>query len=126
MTHRVLLGRVHFDVPSSRREANRAFWATALATTTRPGRVEPEFDVFEHPASLAPVVVQDVGTDGPRIHLDIETDDLEAEVSRLVSAGAVEVRRQDVWVVLRDPAGLLFCVVPVDSPDFSGRSVEVG
>ena len=48
-----------------------------------------------------------------------------AEVDRLVRLGAEEVSRGRTWVVLRDPAGLLLCVVPHESPDFAERSREV-
>lgn len=55
-------------------------------------------------------------SDGPgRVHLDIHTDDLDAEVARLVALGATERHRHDHWVVLTDPAGLEFCVV-LDPP----------
>jgi hypothetical protein len=64
-----------------------------------------------HAASLAMVGMQDVGCDAARLHLDIESDDIEAEVSRLKRWGATEQGRHGSWVVLRDPAGLLFCVV---------------
>lgn len=49
-----------------------------------------------------------------RIHLDLVAPDLDAEVSRLVEAGASEVHRQDMggfrWVTLADPDGNQFCV----------------
>jgi hypothetical protein len=46
------------------------------------------------------------------VHLDIHTDDLDAEVDRLERLGAQRVQRGHSWWVMRDPAGLLFCVVP--------------
>lgn len=49
-----------------------------------------------------------------RMHLDFSTDDVEAEVARLVAAGATETARHAFgdfgWVVLTDPAGNYFCV----------------
>ena len=69
--------------------------------------------------------LQDIGTDAARMHVDIETDDVEAETARLVGLGAVEVSRGRTWVVLADPAGLLLCVVPAESPDFVQRSREL-
>jgi len=51
--------------------------------------------------------------DGPaRVHLDIHTDDLDAEVARLEALGAKRVQFVHSWWILRDPAGLVFCVVP--------------
>ncbi|MEW2051751.1 VOC family protein [Streptomyces sp. NPDC005476] len=56
--------------------------------------------------------------DTPRIHIDIETDDVDAEVDRLVRLGATEVSRWLQCHVLRAPGGHLVCVIPVHSdPD---------
>jgi hypothetical protein len=46
------------------------------------------------------------------VHIDIHTDDLAAEVARLEGLGAERVQQVNGWWVLRDPAGLLFCVLP--------------
>jgi predicted enzyme related to lactoylglutathione lyase len=48
-----------------------------------------------------------------RVHLDFGADDVDAEVSRLVAAGATEVGRHSIgdnfrWVVLTDPGGNAF------------------
>jgi Glyoxalase-like domain len=48
-----------------------------------------------------------------------------AEVARLLKLGADEVSRGRTWVVMRDPAGLLMCVVPAESSDFAERSGAV-
>jgi predicted enzyme related to lactoylglutathione lyase len=50
-----------------------------------------------------------------RVHLDFGAADVDAEVSRLVAAGAHEVGRHSVgdnfrWVVLTDPDGNAFCI----------------
>jgi predicted enzyme related to lactoylglutathione lyase len=49
-----------------------------------------------------------------RCHIDFETDAREAEVERLVSAGAVKVEDHAWegfnWTVMRDPEGNEFCV----------------
>lgn len=69
--------------------------------------------------------MQNIGDGEARLHLDIESDDVEAEVARLTRLGASETERIRGWVVMRDPAGLLFCVVRPESPDFDQRSREV-
>ena len=122
--HRILLRTIVVDAPSASYDATRDFWATALGAQAHRGVKYPEYHWLEHPASAGPVLVQDIGTAGARFHLDIETDDIAAEVARLVSAGAVEVERHDPWVVLRDPAGLLFCVVPAGDA-FAEAATEV-
>lgn len=124
--HRILLRTVVMDVPSDVHDRTRDFWMVALAAYARRGQRFPEYHVLEHPAAIGPVMIQDVGTTAARVHLDIESDDIGAEVARLVAAGAVEVERHEEWVVLRDPAGLLFCVVPGEGEDFVALSTEVG
>jgi hypothetical protein len=119
--HRILLRTVVFDFPGDVHDAGLDFWQAALAAGPRPGVVHPEYHVLEHPASLGPVLVQHLGQGASRIHVDIEADDTTAEVDRLVTAGAVVVERIDDWTVLRDPAGLLFCVVPADVDDAFAR-----
>lgn len=119
--HRILLRTVIFDFPGAVHEAGLRFWQVALAAGPRPGVTHPEYDVLEHPAAVGSVLVQHLSEGASRIHLDIEADDPDAEVDRLVTAGAVVVERIDDWVVLRDPAGLLFCVVPADLDDVFDR-----
>ena len=50
------------------------------------------------------------------IHIDFTATDLDAEVDRLVAAGASVVGRRGVedfhWVTLADPQGHQFCVAP--------------
>jgi predicted enzyme related to lactoylglutathione lyase len=50
-----------------------------------------------------------------RLHLDFSAADVDAEVSRLTTAGATEVGRHSIgdnfrWVVLADPEGNAFCI----------------
>lgn len=85
------------------------------------------------------IVVQDVGNGSAGVHFDIHTDDLDAEVQRLVGLGATVVddswaRHPGQWVIMRDPAGVEFCVVyalnelrPQETrDDFERRAKYVG
>ncbi|MFI2489288.1 VOC family protein [Promicromonospora kroppenstedtii] len=47
-----------------------------------------------------------------RVHLDVRAPDRDAEVARLVAAGAAEIGRNENWVVMTDPEGNEFCVFP--------------
>jgi hypothetical protein len=58
------------------------------------------------------LLIQRLGAGPGRVHLDIHTDDLAAEMARLEKLGAQRVQQVHAWWVLRDPAGLLFCVIP--------------
>jgi hypothetical protein len=50
-----------------------------------------------------------------RYHLDIETDDVEAETARLLALGVVEISRWLDCRTLRAPGGHLLCVIPQHS-----------
>jgi hypothetical protein len=54
-----------------------------------------------------------------RVHLDIEADDIEAEVQRLEKLGARRVAQIETWWVMEAPTGQRFCVVRVQRPDFA-------
>lgn len=100
------------DVPSAEHDRELAFWSAAIGQQLTQGDRYPEY----HGAALhgqdVGLLIQRLG-DGPgRVHLDIHTDDLAAEVARLEELGAERVQLVNAWWILRDPAGLQFCVVP--------------
>ena len=113
MTHRSRLTAVLVDVPAEDYEPTAAFWGAALGK--KPDSVDglPEYVVFGEATPGIEFMVQSVDDPGPRIHIDIETDDVEAEVARLTSLGATEIGRHRSWVIMKDPAGVVFCVVRV-------------
>lgn len=53
-----------------------------------------------------------------RIHLDIETEDLDAEVARLEALGAKRIAFVKRWWVMQAPTGHRFCVVRKQRPEF--------
>ena len=120
MAHRSIMTAIVIDVPSDRHADEVAFWSAATGKDL--ARLShPEY----HGARLTPtlvLLVQELGDGAPRVHVDIHTDDVEAEVERLTALGAATVDRVEDWVVMRDPAGLPFCVVhappgTLDGPD---------
>jgi predicted enzyme related to lactoylglutathione lyase len=54
-----------------------------------------------------------------RVHLDIETDDIDAEVARLEKLGAAVFEKRERWTVMQAPSGQRFCVVRVQRPGFA-------
>lgn len=120
--HRSTLGAFSIDVPSADVDGSTAFWSAALSRRSRAGTEHPEYRVLEGRVSGLEGFIQDVGTTPARVHLDVHTDDVAAEVARLTSLGATEVGRHGVWVVLADPVGMEFCVCPVapDDPVLDG------
>ncbi|HEY6748240.1 MAG TPA: VOC family protein [Mycobacteriales bacterium] len=123
--HRILLREVVIDAPSDKFAAARDFWAAALCTEPRRVTSHPEFTALVDPAAVPVVGLQEIVDDQARFHVDLEPDDVQAEVDRLVRLGAEEVRQGQSSVVLRDPAGLLLCVVPAESDDFAERARPV-
>ena len=117
MAHRSALGALSIDVPTRAVAASTAFWRAALGRPSRPGTSHPEFQVLEGSFGGLVGLVQDVGVTAPRVHLDLHTDDVVAEVARLVALGATAVATYDGWTVLEDPAGMAFCVCAVTSED---------
>lgn len=57
-----------------------------------------------------------------RMHLDIETDDVEAEVVRLERLGAARIAQVKRWWVMAAPTGQRFCVLPPQRADFPAHS----
>ena len=53
-----------------------------------------------------------------RVHLDIASDDVPAEVARLEKLGARRVADVKDWVVMQAPTGQRFCVIPGRSEAF--------
>ena len=97
------------DVPGEQHPDEVAFWGGATGKDLV-RLSHPEY----HGARLSPalvMLVQELGEGAPRVHLDIHTDDVDAEVARLTALGASQVDRLENWAVMRDPAGLPFCVV---------------
>lgn len=117
MSHHSLVTTIVIDVPSDVRADEVAFWSSASGCELI-RLTHPEY----HGARLTPtlvLLVQELGEGAPRVHIDIHTDDLDAEVARLTALGAIEIDRVEEWAVMCDPAGLPFCVVqpPADRFD---------
>jgi hypothetical protein len=51
-------------------------------------------------------------------------DDLDAEVNRLERLAAESVQNVQGWLVMRDPVGLLFCVLPMSPGPLNGQNAR--
>ena len=127
MSHRSRLCAIIIDSPENLAEQSLQFWSGALG---RPGipRSEPSspYTSLETPEGSEPdIVVQTIGSPEPRVHLDIETDDVEAEVRRLEQLGARRLRHvEDYLWIMEAPSGHIFCVVPVQSSVWPVGAIE--
>ena len=117
--HKSRLGAVVIDCETDDLDREADFWSNALgAAPKRSGDPEDQNYVnLEGAPGDVMVLLQKV--DHPsRVHIDIETDDIDAEVARLEKLGARRVARIKRWWVMEAPSGHRFCVVPPQRPDF--------
>ena len=96
-----------------------SFWAAALGRPVDPAHpgTRGNYRMLETPPDELIVQIQRVEHES-RAHLDIESDDIAAEVARLEKLGATVVERLRAWVVMQAPSGQRFCVVRVQRPGF--------
>lgn len=117
--HHSRLCAVLIDCKTTNVDEAARFWAEALGRPVdkdHPGS-HGNYRMLETPLDEPIVQIQSVNHES-RVHLDIETDDIPAEVERLGKLGATVVDRLDRWVVMQAPTGQRFCVVRVQRPGF--------
>jgi hypothetical protein len=111
--HRSRMVQVCIDSPRAAHEREVDFWRTVLGERWVASSAS-EFAGKWHDDAGSPLQLLFQRLDEPtgpvRAHLDHGTDDVAAEVDRLLRLGADDVRPGRGRHVLRDPAGLLFCV----------------
>ena len=117
--HHSRLCAVLIDCKTSDVDEAARFWAQALGRPVdaeHPGS-RGNYRMLETPPDECIVQIQRV--DHPsRVHVDIETDDIPAEVRRLEGIGATVVNVLERWVVMEAPTGQRFCVVRIQRPGF--------
>ena len=117
--HRSRINGILIDCNVEDIAAGSRFWAEALGRPIDPDHpgTRGNYVMLETPPGEISVQIQRVDHES-RIHLDIETDDIEAEVARLEKLGAMVDKRMERWVVMRAPSGQRFCVVRVQRDGF--------
>ena len=114
MAHRSRLNGILIDCNVDDIDAAARFWAEALGRPVNPdhpGTRGNYVRLEDRPGDIA-IQVQRVDHES-RVHIDIETDDIPAEVARLEKLGATVDQWLERWVVMRAPSGQRFCVVRV-------------
>jgi predicted enzyme related to lactoylglutathione lyase len=123
--HRSKLAGFIIDCRTDDVQGAARFWAAALGMEARPLPAEEGdkyVQLLDRQHGLH-VEVQSV-EHGSRVHLDIETDDIEAEVRRLEALGARRAERFPRWQVMEAPTGQRFCVVQKSNPLFDQRATQ--
>lgn len=121
--HKSRLAGLIIDCETDDLDAAAEFWAKALGAPAQHAAdlATSPYVELHMPADEPYVEVQKVNH-ASRVHIDIESDDVDAEVARLERLGAKRIAAIKKWVVLEAPTGHRFCVVPVVSADFSKRA----
>jgi len=133
MTARTRLCHFVIDVPDL--DHGVAFWTQALNAVDEP-LPEISSQVYRHlrlPDTEIAVLLQktnDKKASKERMHLDLEADDVEAEVRRLEALGATRLDHQqergfDFWV-MRDPWENEFCILQSDDPNVTAQRKPSG
>jgi hypothetical protein len=117
--HRSRINGILIDCNVEDIGAAARFWAEALGRSIDSDHAgtRGNYVMLETPPDEISVQIQRVDHES-RIHLDIETDDIPAEVARLEKLGATVDNRMERWVVMRAPSGQRFCVVRVQRDGF--------
>ncbi len=123
--HRSRLAGFIIDCNTPDLDSAAQFWSGALGMALRalPGQEGEKYVQLVDPAGRLHVEVQSVSHPS-RVHLDIESDDVEAEVSRLELLGARRVQQVQTWWVMEAPTGQRFCVVDAKGEAFAQQAQQ--
>lgn len=94
--HKSRLGEITIDCQTQDLESAADFWSAAFGYTAT---THENYYVLKTPKNEVQMNIQAV-RHPPRVHLDIETDDIEAEVERLEALGAKRVSKERRWWVM--------------------------
>jgi len=117
--HKSRLGGLIIDCNTEDLEMAATFWTQALgyeAVSSSDPDDENYTPLKTGPNDLA-IELQKV-THPSRVHIDIETDDVEAEVVRLKALGAKRIKKVSSWWVMEAPTGHRLCVIKEQKQSF--------
>ena len=123
--HKSKLGGFIIDCQTGDLSAAADFWGAALGMPVRelPAAEAASYKRLEDSQHGLDIEVQIVSHPS-RVHLDIETDDIEAEVRRLEKLGAKRIQAVQTWWVMEAPTGQRFCVVRAASQSFAEQASQ--
>ena len=123
MTHRSRINGILIDCNVDDIQEAARFWAEALGRPVNPDHpgTRGNYVMLEDRPEEVSVQIQRVDHES-RVHIDIETDNIPAEVARLERLGATVDQQLERGVVMRAPSGRRGCVVRVQRDGFDGNA----
>ena len=121
--HKSRLATIVIDCQTDQLDAAAAFWSEALGWPSKK-LSDPDDQNYRKlctPPNELTVLVQSVSHPS-RVHIDIETDNIDAEVERLERLGARRVAQVKRWWVMEAPTGQRFCVVRPQRSNFESEA----
>jgi predicted enzyme related to lactoylglutathione lyase len=120
--HKSQLAGFIIDCQTDNLNAAATFWGAALGMDVQGVSGDAgQYVELRDPAEQLHIEVQSVSHPS-RVHLDIATDDVEAEVRRLEALGAKRVQQVSSWWVMEAPTGQRFCIVRAQSKHFAAQA----
>ena len=119
--HKSRLGVLVIDCKTDDPAEAARFWSAALGYPISDHQPDDHYVALESPDGEMRALVQKVDHES-RIHLDVETDDKEAEARRLEAIGAKRVAELKGWIVMEAPSGHRFCLVGPQCSDFGEKA----
>lgn len=121
--HRSRLAGLIIDCETDDLDAAADFWGKALGAPPKSAANIEESPYVELVMPEGEIDVEVQAVQHPsRVHIDIESDDIEAEADRLEALGAKKIANIKRWCVMEAPTGQRFCIVPVISADFEEKA----
>ena len=120
--HKSRLAGFIIDCNTGDLDSAASFWTKALGYPLK--KLEGDQGIYrELETGLTGLHIEVQQVEHPsRVHLDIETDDIEAEATRLEALGAKKVKRFPRWWVMEAPTGQRFCIVHPQHADFPEKA----
>jgi hypothetical protein len=121
--HRSRLAGFIIDCQTTDLDEAANFWSRALGVPRRAAG-PPEDNAYiglKTGAEELHIEVQQVEHPS-RVHLDIETDNIDAEMRRLEALGAKRIKQVRTWWVMEAPTGHRFCVVKPQRANFEAQA----
>lgn len=120
MHHSRLYGLI-IDCQADSLDTGARFWSQALGRDALAPDPDGSYVPLAHREGEPHIEVQRV-THPSRVHIDLESDDVEAEVRRLEALGARRVTQVRHWWVMEAPTGQRFCVLRTKKSSLEGQA----